>query len=171
MTVRASKIWPQHFLIFYLLIGSAWFPSFNKVSGFHSSSSPGCERADKERRWCYLVWASPPSPGAEWSRAGPCWRWGRRARWGWRSSREFSGGCGQWRWCQHRAQGSSRRSHCSSSRELLAPEKCAANITLSLDLGFWSVWLFLLNISCCVTFHAIQQTGNFNLIFIDKDKK
>ena len=70
----------------------------------------------------YLVSASPLSPGGEWSRAGPCWRWGRRARSGWRNSRASSGGCGRWRWCPHRAQDSSRTSHCSSSRELLVSE-------------------------------------------------
>ena len=40
-----------------------------------------------------------------WILAGPSTRRWRTGRWGWRSSRASSGGCGWWRWCPRTVQG------------------------------------------------------------------
>ena len=90
-----------------------------------------------------LRWVSPRSPEAAWSRAGPCWRWGRRARSGWRNSREFSAWCWWWRWCPRRARGSTRTRCCSASRACLATTTSCQGVKLEsvLDIGKLLFWL------------------------------
>ena len=89
------------------------------------------------------VWASRPRLGAGWSRAAPCWRWGRRARSGWRSSRGCGGACWWWRWCPRRARGSTRTRCCSASRACLATTTSCQRVKLEsvLDIGKLLFWL------------------------------